>query len=90
MYRPPNDSQFLKVLQSTKENAKNFNLETYIMGDININMDRNNKNNLAIVNEYNDFCKTHGLLQIIGSYTHVSKTSSSIIDHILINSHDRI
>ena len=50
------------------------------MGDININMDKNNKNNLAIVNEYNDFCKTHGLLQIIGSYTHVRKTSSSIIE----------
>ena len=50
----------------------------------------NNKNNLAIVNKYNKFCETQGLLQIINSYTHVSTTSSSIIDHILTNSHDRI
>ena len=75
IYKPPNDSQFLKVLQSTIENAIEFNLETYIMGDININMDKNYKNNLAIVNEYNEFWKTQGLLLIIKSYTHVSKTS---------------
>ena len=90
IYRPPNDSQFLKIFQSTIENANDFNQETYIMGDMNINMDKIDTNNSSIINEYNEFCKTHGLLQIIKSHTHVTKTSSSIIDHILTNSQDRI
>jgi len=60
------------------------------MGDMNINMDKSNLNNTSIINEYNAFCKTHNFLQLIKSHTHVSKTSSSIIDHILTNSEDRI
>ena len=78
-YRPPNDSQFFKVFQSTLDNAKDFNeQETYIMGDMNINMDISNSNNVALINEYNVFCKIHGVLQTIKSHTHVSKMSSSI------------
>ena len=30
------------------------------------------------------------MIQIMTSYTHVTKTSSSLIDHILTNSQDRI
>ena len=90
-YRPPNDSQFLKTFQTTIENAKDFNnQEIYIMGDMNINMVKNNTNNASITNEYNVFCKIHGMSQIIKTNTHVTKTSSSLIDHILTNSEDRI
>ena len=53
-------------------------------------MEKNIKNKTPIINEYNEFCKTNGMLQIITSYTHITKTSSSLIDHILTNSKDRI
>ena len=90
-YRPPNDSEFLKTFHSTIEYAKEFNnQEVYIMGDMNINMDKNNTNNTYIRNEYNELCTSHGISQIIKSYTHVTKTSSSLIDHILTNSQEHI
>ena len=57
---------------------------------MNINMVKNNTNNASITNEYNVFCKIHGMSQIIKTNTHVTKTSSSLIDHILTNSEDRI
>jgi len=60
------------------------------MGDMNINMDKSNLNNASIVNEYNVFCRTQNFLQLIKSPTHISKISSSIIDHILTNLQDRV
>ena len=91
VYRPPHDSQFLKIFQSTIDNAKELaDQETYIMGDMNINMDKSNLNNASIVNEYNVFCRTQNFLQLIKSPTHISKISSSIIDHILTNLQDRV
>ena len=61
-----------------------------ILGDMNINMEKKKKNKTPIINEYNEFCKTNDMLQIIISYTHIAKTSFSIIDHILTNSQDSI
>ena len=51
-------------------------------------MDKKISNNLK--NEYIDFCLNVGFCQIIKSYTHICNSSSSIIDHILTNSQDRI
>ena len=91
LYRPPNDSNFLNTFHDTLENTRELNnQEFYIMGDMNINMQKNNKNKTSIINEYNEFCKTNDMTQIITSCTHVTKTSSSLIDHILTNSQDRI
>ena len=90
-YRPPNDSDLLVTFQDIIGNAREFNnQEFYILGDMNINLGKNIKNKTSIINEYNGFCKTNDMLQIITSYTHVTKTSYSLIDHILTNSQDRI
>jgi len=89
-YRPPNDSDFIKILHESILSLNDFNRwEVYIMGDLNINMDNKNPSN-NLKHEYIDFCHNVGLCQIIKSYTHISKNSSSIIDHILTNSKDRI
>ena len=43
LYRPPNDSNFLNIFQDTLENAREINnQEFYILGNININMEKNN------------------------------------------------
>jgi len=91
VYRPPSDSKFLEVFHSTLENGKEFdNQEVYILGDMNINMDPSNINNANIRENYREFCKTHGFLQLIKTNTHVTKSSSSLIDHILTNSKEHI
>ena len=76
VYRPPNDSDFIKRLQETILNFDDFDRrEVYIMGDVNIDMDKKVSNNLK--NEYIDFCLNVGIFQIIKSYTHICNTSSS-------------
>ena len=53
-------------------------------------MDPSNINNANIRENYREFCKTHGFLQLIKTNTHVTKSSSSLIDHILTNSKEHI
>ena len=89
-YRPPTDSNFVKTFHETILKCDGFiNREVYIMGDININMENVNPCS-SIKTEYIDFCLNIGISQIIKSFTHVTNNSSSLIDHILTNSQDRI
>ena len=46
-YRPPNDSNFFNTFQDSLENARGINnQEFYILGDMNINMEKITKINL--------------------------------------------
>ena len=42
------------------------------------------------IKRYNEFCALSGVTQIINDATRITETSSSLLDHILTNSKERI
>jgi hypothetical protein len=90
VYRPPDQPGFLNKLSSSIANAKSFDLfEAYILGDFNINLiGKNITSNSS--KRYKEFCTMHGLKQLINSPTRVTENTSSLLDHILTNTYDKI
>ena len=78
--------------------------EWHILGDLNINVYQNGsilgEENMNIIKDaykyhlkqkkYLEFCKTFGLKQIIKSPTRVTPNISTLIDHILTNTNEKI
>ena len=61
----------------------------YILGDFNINLNSTKHQPIhPLLNKYNEFLSNFGLKQLIKSPTHITCSSSSIIDHILTNACD--
>ena len=90
VYRPPDQSGFLNNFSTSISNAKSFDLfEAYILGDFNINLISGFTNSNSS-KQYKEFCTMHGLKQLIDSPTRVTENTSSLLDHILTNSHDKI
>lgn len=79
-YRPPNStSNWFNHFDTELINADSMDLDMFILGDFNLNYFpiigfRNNK--------WESLLLKYGLTQLITSPTRVTKTSSSIIDHI--------
>ena len=91
LYRPPDQSGFLENLSKAINNTTNFdNQEVYILGDLNLNLIFEGRRIPNGIKRYREFCALHGLKQIIDSPTRVTKTSSTILDHIITNSKDKI
>lgn len=90
LYRPPTANGFLDKLTLAISKTNNFdNQEVYILGDLNINL--NNKSELSNgLKRYKEFCSLHGLKQIIKTPTRTTDRSTSLLDHILINSSSKI
>ena len=62
----------------------------HILGDLNINLINNQKHTPNGIKRYQEFCSLHGLKQLISSPTRITDNSSSLLDHVLTNSTDRI
>ena len=102
IYRPPNQTNFMEIFNENLSKVDTNNVETYILGDFNINLWQNGhyvfqKHNflscLSVPNDvknYFDFCTMFGLKQLIESPTRITCSSSSIIDHILASFPDRV
>ena len=91
VYRPPDQSRFLERLTSAITNTNDFkNQEVYILGDFNINLINNKKNVPNGIKKYREFCSQHGLKQLITSPTRITMTTTSLVDHILTNSSERV
>ena len=87
VYRPPDQSGFLEHFSEAIENTHSFdNQEVYILGDLNIDL----KNKPPLQRQHKEFCSLHGLVQIIDSPTRVTEETSTLIDHILTNSIEKI
>ena len=102
-YRPPNQAEFMDLMV---ENFSNLNLkdnEIYLLGDFNINLFQNGKYILngkrsttsqgsvhTMTNRYKEFCQIHSLKQLITCPTSVTCNTSTLIDHILTNSTEKI
>ena len=91
LYRPPDLSKFLDKLSTAISRSNTFdNQEAYILGDWNINLINKQKHIPNGIKRYKEFCSLYGLEQLISTPTRVTKNSSSILDHILTNSTDRV
>ena len=97
IYRPPNQSKFLAILNANFDELDTDTKESYILGYFNINMYQNNKlkyivrddNTISLkflssdIKNYHQFCIMHGLKQLIKSPTRVTCSTSILIDNIL-------
>ena len=91
LYRPPKQTGFLHKLTSAINNTNDFEeQEVYMLGDININLIFNGKQVPNGIKKYREFCANHDLKQIITSPTRITEKSSTLLDHILTNSSDRV
>ena len=102
IYCPPNQTNFMEIFNENLSKVDTNNVETYILGDFNINLWQNGhyvfqKHNflscLSVPNDvknYFDFCIMFGLKQLIESPTRTTCSSSSIINHILESFTDRV
>ena len=102
IYRPPNQTNFMEILNEKLSKVDTNNVETHILGDFNINLWQNGhyvfqKHNLLSchlvpndVKNYFDFCIMFGIKQLIESPTPITCSRSSIIDYVLANFPDRL
>ena len=91
LYRPPDQSKFLDNLSTSISQTCSFNeLEVYILGDLNINLINSQKHTPNGIKRYKEFCSLHGIEQLLILPTCITNSSSSLLDHILTNSTDRI
>ena len=87
VYRPPDQPGFVENFSEAILNSTNFDSqEVYILGDFNINV----LDNSHLVKSYKEVCSLHGLKQIIETFTRITEKTSTLIDHILTNSVDKI
>ena len=91
LYRPPEQSKFLDNLSTSISQTFGFNeQEVYILGDLNINLINSQKHTPNGTKRYKEFCSLHGIEQLLTLPTRITKNSSSLLDHVLTNSADRI
>ena len=85
IYRHPktNIANFIDKLDEALDSHNLLNATTYTLGDINI--DINKFDRPAASQNYFDILCSHDLFPLITIPTRVSKTSATIIDHILTN-----
>ena len=91
LYRPPDQSKFLDNLSTSISQTCSFNeQEVSILGDLNINLINSQKHTPNGIKRYKEFCSLHGIEQLLTLPTRITNNSSSLLDHILTNSADRI
>ena len=100
LYRPPDQSGFLDMVSSAIADMEDFdNQEAYILWDLNYNhLDKSkyildtkySKVMVPWAMKYSKFCCIHNLKQLIRSPTRVSKTTSTLLHHILTNSNELV
>ena len=77
--------------------------EIYLLGDTNINLLQNGKfilkenqsyklksSSSALVNKYKEFCQKFSLTEIIKEPTRITCSTSTLLDHILTNSSEKV
>ena len=102
-YRPPNQNDFLDSVSSDFHKLFPEKNDLFILGDMNINSEINGKSIFgkttskdfsapipALGKQYKEFCSSFSLTQLIDSPTRITSTSSSVIDHVLTNSREKI
>ena len=104
LYRPPDQNKFLEELSNDLNKLNLEKTEMILLGDININLLQKGKyilNNFnqcssienimhPLLNQYKQFLSHFGLKQLINDPTRVTCETSTLIDHILTNSAEKV
>ena len=102
IYSPPNQSNFLEIINANFGKLDIVTKDSYILGDFNINMCHNNKyivhdeNTISSkflssdIKNFHQFCTMHGLKQLIKSPINVTCSTSTLTDHIIARFPSRV
>ena len=102
VYLPLSQTSFLETMNEHFYKLDTFNKETYILGDVNINLYLNNSyvfekcstivsNTIPYdVRKYQELCNVFNLKQLISCPTRITCSSSTIIDRILASYPNRV
>ena len=78
-------------LSTAISETENFDdQEVYILGDLNINLIDNQKHTPNGIKRHKKFCSLNGLKQFLTLPTCIIKDSTSLLDHVLTDSTDRV
>ena len=103
-YRPPKDISFLQLFAEILNPLNILENEIFALGDMNINIFQNGENLLeknvntskgkivisSDVKNYIEFCSTLGLKQLIKVPTRITSNTSTLTDHILTSSSEKV
>ena len=102
-YRPPNQAEFMVLMVKKFSHLNLKDNEIYLLGDFNINLFQNGKYILngkrsttsqgpvhTTINRCRKFCQIHSLKQLITCFTRLTCNTSTLIDHILTNSTEKV
>ena len=105
VYRPPNDTIFLQLFAEILNSLNILENEIFVFGYMNINILQNGINLLeknpvntskgknvisSNVKNYIEFCSTMGLKQLIKVPTTITSNISTLIDHILTSTSEKV
>ena len=103
IYRPPSENIFLNIFSNEFQQIDSKTNEIYLLGDFNINLLQNGKFILkenqsyklrsfssALVSKYKRFCQIFSLTEIIKEPTRITCSTSTLLDHILANSSEKV
>ena len=102
-YRPPNENDFLNIFSNEFQQIDSKTNEIYLLGDFNINLLQNGKfilkenqsyklknSSSTLVNKYREFRQIFSLTEIIKEPTRITCSTSTLLDHILTNSSEKV
>jgi exonuclease III len=92
VYRPPSASSeffdhFKKLINKAIDNE---NKEMYVLGDLNCNMLKTDKDSNAPIKKIKSLYELYQLSQLIDEATRITMTTTSLIDHIVTNTPEKI
>ena len=91
IYRPPNaPAEFFDHFEKLIKQIDNENKEIYILGDLNCNLLEEKAYFNAPTNKLNSLYELYQLSQLIKEPTRITMKSSSLIDHVVTNTPEKI
>jgi exonuclease III len=91
IYRPPNaNADFFDHLEKLIKQIDDENKEMYILGDLNCNLLEEKALFNMATNKLNSLYELYQLSQLINEPTRVTMTTSSLIDHVVTNTPEKI
>ena len=102
-YRSPNENDFLNIFSNEFQHIDSKPNEIYVLGNFNNNLLQNGKfifkenqsnelkrSSSSLVNKYKEFCQVFSLTEIIKDPTRITCSTSTLFDHILTNSFEKV
>ena len=90
LYRPSYQSKFLDKLSMAISETDNFDDQVYILGDLNVNLNNNQKHTPNGIKRYKQFCSLNGDEQLLTLPTRIIENSTFLLGRALTNSDDSV